>query len=42
VSRVDLRNENTRLKRVVAEIVLENRLLKKSLTAADSEDEASA
>jgi transposase len=39
---VDLRKENTRLKQVVAEIVLENRLLKKSLTAADLDDEASA
>jgi transposase len=39
---VDLRKENARLKQVVAEIVLENRLLKKSLTAADSDDEASA
>lgn len=39
---VDLRQENARLKQVVAEIVLENRLLKKSLTAADSDDEASA
>jgi transposase len=39
---VDLRKENARLKQVVAEIVLENRWLKKSLTAADSDDEASA
>ena len=35
----DLRKENARLKQVVAEIVLENRLLKKSVTAADSDDE---
>src|SRR3984893_17130340 len=35
---IDLRKENTRLKQVVAEIVLENRLLKKSLTAVDSDD----
>jgi transposase len=39
---VALRQENARLKQVVAETVLENRLLKKSLTAADSDDEASA
>lgn len=39
---VDLRQENARLKQLVAETVLENRLLKKSLTAADSDDEASA
>ena len=38
----DLRTENARLKQLVAETVLENRLLKKSLTAADSDDEASA
>jgi len=38
----DLRKENARLKQLVAETVLENRLLKKSLTAADSDDEASA
>jgi len=38
----DLRKENTRLKQLVAEIVLENRLLKKSVTAVDSDDEASA
>jgi hypothetical protein len=37
----DLRKENVRLKQVVAEIVLENRLLKKSVTAADSDDEVS-
>jgi transposase len=37
----DLRTENARLKQLVAETVLENRLLKKSLTAADSDDEAS-
>jgi hypothetical protein len=30
------------LKQLVAETVLENRLLKKSLTAVDSDDEASA
>ena len=39
---VDLRKENTRLKQLVAETVLDNRLLKKSLTAVDSDDEASA
>ena len=33
----DLRQENGRLKHVVAELVLENRLLKKSVTASDSE-----
>ena len=33
-----LRQENARLKQVVAEMVLENRLLKKSVTAFDSED----
>jgi transposase len=38
----ELRKENARLKLLVAETVLENRLLKKSLTAADSDDEASA
>ena len=32
-----LRHENGRLKHVVAELVLENRLLKKSATASDSE-----
>jgi len=37
----DLRKENARLKQLVAEIVLENRLLKKSVTAADSDDEVS-
>jgi transposase len=37
----DLRKENTRLKEVVAESVLEIRLLKKSVTGSDSpEDEA--
>ena len=37
----DLRKENARLKERVAETVLENRLLKKSVTASDSpEDEA--
>jgi transposase len=39
---VDLRTENAGLKQVVAETVLENRLLKKSLTAVESDDEASA
>ena len=39
---IDLRKENSRLKQLVAETVLENRLLKKSLTAVDSDDEASA
>ena len=34
-----LRDENTRLKQVLAETVLENRLLKKSLTASGSEDD---
>ena len=38
----DRRQEHARLKQLVAETVLENRLLKKSLTAADSDDEASA
>ena len=38
----DLRKENNRLKQLVAEMVLENRLLKKSVTAVDSDDEASA
>ena len=33
----DLRQENGRLKHVVAEFVLENRLLQKSVTASDSE-----
>ena len=38
---IELRKENARLKEVVAETVLENRLLKKSVTASDSpEDEA--
>ena len=37
----DLRKENARLKELVAETVLENRLLKKSVTACDlPEDEA--
>jgi len=36
-----LRTENARLKQLVAEVVLENRLLKKSVTAADSDDEVS-
>jgi transposase len=35
----ELRQENSRLKQVVAEIVLENRLLKKSVTASDSGDD---
>ena len=34
-----LRDENGRLKQVLAETVLENRLLKKSLTASGSEDD---
>jgi transposase len=38
----DLRKENAHLKQLVAETVLENRLLKKSVTAADSDDEVSA
>jgi|TARA_B100000315_G_C14530461_1_gene565899 transposase len=33
----DLRKENAQLKQVVAEMVLENRWLKKSVTASDSE-----
>jgi transposase len=38
---VDLRKENARLKELVAETLLENRLLKKSVTGSDSlEDEA--
>jgi transposase len=38
---VDLRKENARLKEVVAETILENRLLKKSVMGSDSpEDEA--
>ncbi len=37
----ELRKENARLKELVAETVLENRLLKKSVTGSDSlEDEA--
>jgi transposase len=37
----DLRKENARLKEVVAETILENRLLKKSVLGSDSpEDEA--
>lgn len=35
---VELRKEVAQLKQVVAELVLENRLLKKSVTAFDSED----
>ena len=34
-----LRDENGRLKQVLAETVLENRLLKKSVTASGSEDD---
>jgi len=34
-----LREENHRLKQVLAETVLENRWLKKSVTASDSEDD---
>ncbi len=34
-----LRDENRRLKQVLAETVLENRLLKKSLTGSGSEDD---
>jgi hypothetical protein len=37
-----LREENARLKQVLAETVLENRLLKKSVTAFDSEDDTCA
>ena len=37
-----LRDENARLKQVLAETVLENRVLKKSLTASDSEDDTCA
>jgi transposase len=33
-----LREENSRLKQVLAETVLENRLLKKTVTGSDSED----
>ena len=33
-----LREENNRLKQVLAETVLENRLLKKTVTGSDSED----
>ena len=35
----DLRKENTDLKQLVAEMVLENRLLKKTVTASGSEDD---
>ena len=35
----DLRKENTHLKQLVAEMVLENRLLKKTVTASGSEDD---
>ena len=38
---IELRKENGRLKQLVAETVLENRLLKKSVTAVDSDSEAS-
>ncbi len=38
----ELRTENARLKQLVAETVLENRLLKKSVTAADTDTEDSA
>ena len=37
-----LRDENGHLKQVLAETVLENRLLKKSVTASDSEDDTCA
>jgi transposase len=37
-----LRDENARLKQVLAETVLENRLLKKSVTVSDSEDDTCA
>ena len=37
-----LRDENARLKQVLAKTVLENRLLKKSVTASDSEDDTCA
>ena len=39
---VELRKENARLKQLVAETVLENRLLQNSVTGADSDDEVSA
>src|SRR5262249_14275145 len=39
---VALRKENARLKQLVAETVLENHLLKKTGTAAESDDDASA
>ena len=35
----DLRGENRQLEEVVAEITLDNRLLKKSLTASGEEDD---
>ena len=35
----DLRRQNSQLKQVVAETVLENRVLKKNLTASGSEDD---
>jgi transposase len=37
-----LRDENARLKQVLAETVLENRLLKKTVTASDSGDDTCA
>jgi transposase len=37
-----LREENARLKQVLAETVLENRWLKKSVTGSDSEDDTCA
>jgi len=37
-----LRDENARLKQVLAETVLENRFLKKSLTASEAEDDTCA
>jgi hypothetical protein len=36
---IDLRKENARLKQLIAETVLENRLLKKSVTASASEED---
>ena len=36
----DLRKENTRLKQLIAETVLENRLFRNSVTAAASEGES--
>ena len=37
-----VRDENLRLKQALAEAVLENRLLKKSVTASDSQDDTCA